>query len=106
MKINDIVKEVHQISKDKGWHDRPRELPEILMLAVSELAEALEEYRNNMPESYEKDGKPEGAAIEMADCIIRIMDAFGKYGWDLEAAMRKKIEFNRTRPYRHGNKKC
>jgi NTP pyrophosphatase (non-canonical NTP hydrolase) len=52
-----------------------------------------------------KDKKPEGIAIELADCIIRILDYCGKEGIDIEEAIRLKHEYNKTRTYRHGNKR-
>lgn len=51
-----------------------------------------------------KHPKPEGIAIELADCIIRILDYCGYAGIDIEEAVRIKHKFNETRPYRHGNK--
>lgn len=122
-----------------SWWEQERELPEILMLCVSELAEALEEYRSGRPVLYfpcnaggvccEEDGsahcgsrpynpenpdapcstqskKPEGVAVELADCVIRILDYCGHAGIDIEEAIRIKHEYNKTRPYRHGGKKC
>lgn len=50
--------------------------------------------------------KPEGIAVEMADCLIRILDWCAKEGIDIDAITHKKITYNRTRPYRHGNKMC
>lgn len=48
--------------------------------------------------------KPEGELVELADAMIRIFDYCGSKGWDLEEAIRLKMEYNATRPYRHGNK--
>lgn len=45
-----------------------------------------------------------GIATEIADCIIRILDWAGKEGLDMDAIIREKMEYNRTRPYRHGGK--
>ena len=75
----------------------------------SELSEALEEHRNGRApqEIYynpEKPDKPEGIPIELADCVVRIFDFCGKYDIDLADALREKMEYNKSRPYRHGNK--
>lgn len=52
-----------------------------------------------------KDKKPEGIAVELADCIIRIFDYCGKAGIDIEEVIKAKHEYNKSRPYRHGGKK-
>ena len=44
--------------------------------------------------------------MELADAIIRIADMCGAYGLDLEEALTKKMEYNKSRPYRHGGKKA
>ena len=48
--------------------------------------------------------KPEGVAVELADCMIRILDYCGHAGIDIEEAIRIKHEYNKTRPYRHGGR--
>lgn len=53
-----------------------------------------------------KNSKPEGIPAELADCIIRILDWCGKEGIDIEQIILTKHEYNKTRPYRHGGKKC
>ena len=122
--LNNLAAAVHENAVAHGWWEQERELPEILMLCVSELAEALEEYRAGRPniyynvegeeilyatgeacEKYER-RKPEGVAVELADCMIRILDYCGHAGIDIEEAIRIKHEYNKTRPYRHGGKKC
>ena len=52
-----------------------------------------------------EDGKPEGIAIEMVDCMIRIMDFLVKENMDIELLLDIKHRYNKTRPYRHGGKK-
>lgn len=49
-----------------------------------------------------KSNKPEGWAVELADAVIRIADLCGHEGIDLEAIIREKMEYNATRPYKHG----
>ena len=48
--------------------------------------------------------KPEGAAVEMIDCIIRILDWCGHEGVDVDFLLMAKHKYNTTRPYRHGGK--
>lgn len=107
--INEMAKQSYEMAKAKGWWDGDaglRAWPELLALMHSELSEALEEYRNHKPLVYEKDGKPEGIGIELADVLIRIGDACGKFNIDLESCVREKLAFNATRPVRHGGKVC
>lgn len=51
-----------------------------------------------------KKGKPEGIAVELADCMIRILDWCGKENIDIERIIKQKHEYNKTRPYKHGGK--
>lgn len=56
--------------------------------------------------SWDSNKKPEGELVELADTVIRIMDYCGAKGYDLENAIHLKKEFNKTRSYRHGEKKA
>lgn len=58
------------------------------------------------PEIYckAKNDKPEGIAVEMIDCMIRILDWCGKEGIDVDSILEEKHSYNKTRPYRHGGK--
>ena len=51
-------------------------------------------------------GKPEGVASEFADTIIRILDYSGHAEIPTIQLVFQKMMFNRTRTYRHGNKRC
>jgi len=114
MTLNTMAKECHELAIRKGWYDTDRELPELIALMHSELSEALEAYRDSDGEGIqdiwfvggpESEGKPEGIAIELVDCIIRILDCAGHFGIDLDAAYEAKMRYNQTRPYRHGGKR-
>jgi len=106
MQINELVQTSYENAKSKGWHDKPRTIGELICLMHSELSEAFEEHRagHAVDEIYEKDGKPEGIPVELADTVIRIADFCGLHGIDLQKAIDIKLEYNKTRSYRHGNK--
>lgn len=127
MSLNEMAQEAHQIAKEHGFWDPEPSFGDLVALMHSELSEALEEYGAGRPmvwygcefdgepcdkvtcESKECNGaylkdKPEGIAVELADCIIRILDWAGHEGVDLDAIIREKMDYNRTRPYRHGGK--
>lgn len=109
-KIFDLVKfakEVHDVARDKGWWEDGHKTPlECHMLMVSEIAEASEEIRNGKKVMYTNVGstKPEGEAVELADCILRILDYAQFHKLPLMDALRAKHEYNKTRPYKHGGK--
>ena len=101
-----LAKEIHENAVAHGWWDEPRNLLEIVALCHSELSEAVEEYRAGRPMVWaNEDGKPEGIATEMADCLIRVLDWFGHEGLDTDEIVRQKMAYNRGRPYKHG-KRC
>jgi hypothetical protein len=102
-------KEIHNLAKEKGWWEEDRELSDVLLLVVCEIAEAYEEFRNHKAPTeiyYGEDGKPEGIPIEIGDAVIRIFDLCEHFGINIEEAIRIKHEYNKTRPYRHGGKKA
>ena len=45
---------------------------------------------------------PEHYAEELADVIIMSMSVAGKLGIDIDAAIRRKMEINKARPWKHG----
>lgn len=108
MEINELIKTAHSIAKEKGWHDKKISHLEFAALVHSEISEFVEDVRDNIGEFYyldeHKNSKPRGKLIEIADVVIRIADYCGAMGWDLESAIEAKMEFNKTRPYRHGGK--
>jgi NTP pyrophosphatase (non-canonical NTP hydrolase) len=48
--------------------------------------------------------KPEGVPTELADIIIRVLDAAHQLGIDIDKAIAEKVAYNDNRPFRHGGK--
>jgi NTP pyrophosphatase (non-canonical NTP hydrolase) len=110
--INGMAQEAFDNAAAHGFHDRDgaSELPptpEMLMLIVSEAAEALEEDRKGFLFPYiryREDGKPEGFGPELADIVIRVGHLAASKGIDLANMVKQVQVFNRTRPHKHGKK--
>jgi len=101
--IAGLQEAVHRTAVEHGWWDQPRPIGEVLMLIVTELAEAMEAYRDGDAES-EKIPAFSKLEEELADAIIRILDFAGGETLDIEGALRAKMVYNEGRPYRHGGK--
>jgi NTP pyrophosphatase (non-canonical NTP hydrolase) len=86
----------------QGWYSDPvtgerveRNVPEMLMLIVSEIAEGMEGYRKTLRDTH----LPERPMIEveLADALIRILDLAGYLQLDLGGAFADKFRFNAER---------
>lgn len=108
--LNQLADRAHNTAREKGWYDGERPIPERLMLVVSELSEALEEFRKGVTPTaiYTNEGseKPEGFSVEIADAIIRLLDMCHELGIDVDYVIQLKMKYNETRSYRHGGKVC
>lgn len=111
--VKEWQEEIYACAVDKGWWpeigEPERNFGEIVALMHSELSEALEAWRKHEALVWTYDdgqGKPEGVAVEMADCIIRILDWAEHAGVDMSEIIATKHAYNLTRFYRHGGKRA
>jgi NTP pyrophosphatase (non-canonical NTP hydrolase) len=74
-----------------------RNFGEAIALIHSELSECLESYRKQ-----DNVGDMDKIAVEMADVIIRLLDLAYGTGHEVHKAMYKKMNYNKTRPHKHG----
>ena len=68
---------------------------ELLMLIVSEIAEAMEGVRKDLMD--DKLPHRKMAEVELADALIRIFDYAGAYDYDIEGAYQEKRAYNAVR---------
>lgn len=89
----------HEIAVAKGfwepgmYFNGTRNTGELLMLIVTELAEAMEAHRKSDNENFKE---------EIADTFIRLFDLCGGLDINIEKEINKKCAKNKKRPYKHG----
>lgn len=129
--MKNLITKAHQVAKDKGFWDKERNVSEMLMLIVSEVAEAQEALRkNHYAEKAVADGLLHDIQLqytdeefqmnkdiwksvfeekikssfedEVADVAIRLFDLCGGMKIDLEKHIELKMKYNSMRSYKHG----
>ncbi len=93
----------HGAARTAGWWTdiatglpKAVDVPQKLMLTVSELSEAMEAHRKDLMD--DKLPHRKGVEVELADAAIRIFDLAGAMGFDLGEAIAEKMAFNAVRP--------
>lgn len=130
--MKNLIAKAHQVAKDKGfWEEEKRNIPEALLLIITEVAEATEALRKNdyadqtvvdalahdleldrtdeefmlkaltWKQSFEQ-GVKSSFEDELADVAIRLFDLCGGLNIDLEKHIEMKMKYNSMRGYKHG----
>ena len=107
MHVSDMAIEAFNNSERKGFHRGAdnMNIPTKLALIHAEVSEALEDHRDGkIATTFDENGKPHGFAQELADIVIRVGDLAEMMGVDLETEVVMKMNYNATRPMKHGGK--
>lgn len=97
--LNEYAAEVHTANR-KWWYTPEgarlkRNKGELLMLVVTEIAEAMEGERKSLMD--DKLPHRRMAEVEIIDAIVRLLDYAGAFGYDLDGAYAEKMAFNAQR---------
>lgn len=102
--VFELVETCFKASFNAGWWTdlktgedlrQVNNVPEKLMLIVSELGEAMEGHRKNLDDDHLPQFKM--IEVELADAMIRICDLAGAKGYRLGEAMAAKLAYNANR---------
>ena len=121
-KLNKLANNIYKANKKKGFWDKERNVGEMLMLIVTELAEAMEAHRgrgNTLDRKLFEDTQKASPIMfkedfevcikdtfedEISDALIRIFDLCGGLGIDLDFHVKNKLKYNTMRAKLHGKK--
>jgi len=93
--LKELIEKSQQVANLKGFKVNWDNAPTYLMLIVSELSEAMEQWRDDQKEGFKE---------EIADAFIRLFHLVGdlRLKEEMITSILDKLKYNETRPYKHG----
>lgn len=99
--FKDLAHHINDVMRKKGFWNGTFCFAEKIALMHTELSQALEANRKDSTQRDEHCPDFTTIEIELADTIIRILDLVGFMNLDIGGAIKAKMAFNETRPYKH-----
>lgn len=101
--LNALRDEIYQDAVAHGlWEERDK-WPVICANMISNEADELTDAGADWEdEGIDRDDPDEAYSEELADVMIMCMSVAGALGIDIDAAIRRKMEINKARPWKHG----
>ncbi len=96
MHLEEMKKEIETLVLEKGFYNKPEDIPKKLLFAFIELGEA--------SDAWKKGKQEEIVAEELIDTIFYILDAsrLACPSINMDEIFKKKLDRNKNRPYRYG----
>jgi NTP pyrophosphatase (non-canonical NTP hydrolase) len=96
MHLEEMKREIESLVAEKGFYNKPGDIPKKLLFAFIELGEASDAWKKGEPE--------EKIAEELIDVIFYVLDAsrLACPTVNMDEVFEKKLEKNRGRPYQYG----
>lgn len=96
MHLEEMKREIENLVLEKGFYNRPEDVPKKLLFAFIELGEASDAWKKGKSE--------EAIAEELIDVIFYVLDAsrLACPSVNMDEMFVKKLEKNKKRPYQYG----
>lgn len=96
MCLEEMKKEIESLVLEKGFYNKPEDVPKKLLFAFIELGEASDNWKKGRSE--------EEIAEELIDVIFYVLDAsrLACPSVNMDETFKMKLEKNRTRKYQYG----
>jgi len=96
MRLEKMKNEIEALVLEKGFYNKPEDIPKKLLFAFIELGEA--------SDAWKKGKNEEEIAEELIDVIFYVLDAsrLACPSIDMDKMFQKKLEKNRSRTYQYG----